>query len=111
MTFPVLLGMEKRNARPSAYALTSVPWEMVAPFEGSARRNHGGQSLATLAERGGLSVHELNALLNRATFGVNSLGETFLREPYPQAEMRLWVAVQNWKEAQLNSINAFDPCI
>ena len=39
-----------------------VPWSLVAPHEAQAQRNHS-QSLETLAERGGLSAHELAALL------------------------------------------------
>jgi hypothetical protein len=36
-----------------------VPWEFVKPHERQARSNHGGQTLARLSERGGLSVREL----------------------------------------------------
>jgi hypothetical protein len=43
-------------------APSSVPWEFVAPFEAGAQRNHS-QSLARLAERGGLSVYELLAII------------------------------------------------
>jgi hypothetical protein len=41
----------------------SVPWGIVAPFEDRARKNHGGQSLERLAERGGLSPCELLCVL------------------------------------------------
>lgn len=37
----------------------SVPWSVVAPFEARAQRNHGGQTLERLADRGGLSPTEL----------------------------------------------------
>lgn len=43
---------------------TSVPWSLVAPHEAQARLNHGGQSLARLAERGGLGVIELYAIVH-----------------------------------------------
>ncbi len=38
---------------------TSVPWAVVAPHEAQALRNHYGQTLDRLAERGGLDVVEL----------------------------------------------------
>lgn len=37
---------------------SSIPWEAIAPYEGQAKQNHGGQSLERLAERGGLSPTE-----------------------------------------------------
>lgn len=37
----------------------SIPWALVAPFEAQAQRNHGGQTLERLAERGGLDESEL----------------------------------------------------
>jgi hypothetical protein len=40
----------------------AVPWSAVAPHEARAMRNHG-QSLARLAERGGLHPRELYAVL------------------------------------------------
>jgi hypothetical protein len=43
-------------------APSSVPWDFVAPFEAGAQRNHS-QSLARLAQRGGLSVSELLAVI------------------------------------------------
>ena len=39
------------------------PWPILAPHEAQARKNYGGQSLERLAERGGLSVSELLAIL------------------------------------------------
>ena len=42
--------------------LASVPWEFVAPHDSQAQRNHS-QTLARLAERGGLSLCELLAVL------------------------------------------------
>ncbi len=42
--------------------LRGIPWQFVAPHERQARRNHS-QSLATLAQRGGLSIRELFAVL------------------------------------------------
>jgi uncharacterized protein (DUF1501 family) len=42
---------------------TSVPWDLVGPHERQALRNHSGQTLVRLAERGGLSPDELVAVL------------------------------------------------
>lgn len=41
----------------------SVPWSLVEPHAQQAERNHGGQSLSRLAERGGLCPSELCAVL------------------------------------------------
>ena len=61
MTFPVLwqgsrhyLAELKRLDCPR-----TVPLALVAPHEAQAMRNHGGQTLARLAERGGLAPEEL----------------------------------------------------
>jgi lambda repressor-like predicted transcriptional regulator len=42
--------------------MTNVPWEIVEPHREQAMRNHY-QTLERLAERGGLSVDELAAVL------------------------------------------------
>lgn len=41
----------------------SVPWEIVAPHEAQAKKNHD-QTLKRLAQRGGLSPEELVAVLD-----------------------------------------------
>ncbi len=43
-----------------------IPWAMIAPHEPQALHNHGQQSLATLARRGGLSPSEAVAVLLNA---------------------------------------------
>ena len=43
--------------------LRSMPWEIVQPHEAQALRNHCGQSLLRLAERGGLEAREMVAVL------------------------------------------------
>jgi hypothetical protein len=40
-----------------------VPWEFIRPHERRARANHGGQTLARLSERGGLSLKESLAVV------------------------------------------------
>ncbi len=41
-----------------------VPWDMIAPHEAQAERNHGGQSLSALSARGGLSPWEIYAVVH-----------------------------------------------
>ncbi len=47
---------------------SSVPWDVVAPYEKRAMQNHGGQTLEGLAERGGLSPGELYALITDSDY-------------------------------------------
>lgn len=44
------------------HLLRSVPWTLLDSHEGSAQRNHS-QSLERLAERGGLSLSEIAAVI------------------------------------------------
>jgi hypothetical protein len=41
----------------------AIPWSVIEPFDFQCRRNHGGQTLERIAERGGLSVLEAIAVL------------------------------------------------
>ena len=41
-----------------------VPWEAIIPFDSMCRKNHGGQSLEHIAERGGLGCAEAWAVVN-----------------------------------------------
>ena len=41
----------------------ALPWDMIEPHEAQAMKNHGGQTLARLAERGGLSAAEALAVI------------------------------------------------
>lgn len=51
--------------------IKSVAWDIVEPHRAQAAKNHGGQSLETLAQRGGLSLDELVAVLaDRNWFGL-----------------------------------------
>lgn len=59
--FPILMTPGERHQYPTCPR--SVPWSMVAPHDAQAQKNHGGQTLARLAERGGLSPVELLAVL------------------------------------------------
>jgi hypothetical protein len=59
--FPVLLSFGERRASPDCPRW--VPWELLEPHEEWALRNHGRQSLETLASRGGLGPCEMVAVL------------------------------------------------
>lgn len=61
MTFPVLWqGSRQCIAELGRLGCPrTVPLALVAPHEAQAMQNHGGQTLARLAERGGLSPGEL----------------------------------------------------
>lgn len=52
--FPIMVGY---RGTPGPCP-SSIPWEAIAPYDGQAKYNHGGQSLERLAERGGLSPLE-----------------------------------------------------
>lgn len=58
--FPVL---QRTRAEIEHGAPESVPWELIAPHEHQAMRNHS-QTLERLAQRGGLGVAELWAVLH-----------------------------------------------
>lgn len=75
--FPILEHYRYRGPR------RSIPWSIVEPHEAQARLNHG-QSLERLAERGGLSVDELWAVMH---------GVYWRRETIPPAEeLERWFA-------------------
>lgn len=54
--FPILLSSEEKRKFPDCPK--EIPWNLIAPHENQARKNHF-QSLERLAERGGLSPEEL----------------------------------------------------
>jgi hypothetical protein len=56
-------GREReRFLRDVGRVLESVPWALLAPHEKQAHTNHG-QTLERLAERGGLGIHEMVAII------------------------------------------------
>ena len=72
--------------RKKSGTLMSIPWALLEPFEAQAKANHG-QSLETLASRGGLSPTEALAIIQgRRLFEVDHtddaviLAEVQLRE-------------------------------
>jgi len=72
-----------------------VPWAFMRPHDQQARRNHGGQTLARLAERGGLSVKEALAVV---------LGREWNREieimPREQAVEQFLAILEAWQKSQ-----------
>lgn len=68
--FPIMLTPDYRDggtighARKagSPFVVVAVPWDMIAPHEAQAHRNHS-QTIARLAERGGLAACEALAVL------------------------------------------------
>jgi hypothetical protein len=64
-TFPVLWQCtpRERTELRKAECPVSVPWDLVAPHQLQASKNHS-QSIARLAERGGLSPSELVAVID-----------------------------------------------
>jgi len=59
--FPILIDYRHKGKWKHR---TTVPWSFLSPYEEQARNNHGGQSLARLAERGGLGPSEMLAIVN-----------------------------------------------
>lgn len=65
MSFPILTDYHERRDNP--HWPVSVPWDLIAPHEKQAFHNHS-QSLRRLAERGGLGVMEMYAVLTDRDF-------------------------------------------
>jgi hypothetical protein len=74
--FPIFLTYEQ--CRTYAGPLT-VPWSALAAHEDQARKNHGGQSLETLASRGGLGPDEACAVLEDRRWRAMPLAEAGAR--------------------------------
>ncbi len=68
----VLVLFEFRNAfpvlQPGCQTQEYIPYNIIAPHEAQAMRNHGGQTLRCLAERGGLDWTEILAVLKDKTW-------------------------------------------
>jgi hypothetical protein len=47
----------------------AIPWDVIAPFDAICQRNHGGQTLERMAERGGLGLSEAIDVLNGSDYG------------------------------------------
>jgi len=90
--FPVLLSADERRRFPDCPR--RVPWEWIRPHERQAYDNHGGQSLARLAERGGLGVGELRCAVEgkslRGLFSGGGQGERAADVEWLKAQMKGW---------------------
>ena len=67
----VLSLFERHNAFPvlqPGHQQEYIPYNIIAPHEAQAMRNHGGQTLQRLAERGGLDWTEILAVLHDKTW-------------------------------------------
>ncbi len=67
-TFPILATTAERAELAARGMPLTVPWALVQQHEERAMLNHGQQNLATLAQRGGLCVSELVAVLENRRF-------------------------------------------
>lgn len=92
--YPILYGpgSEKPHKHPT-WPLT-VPWAVVEPHEAQARSNHG-QTLRRLAERGGLCLQEMVAVLaDKEWRVVKHLSDD-------QAAAHINDLVRQWRKAQV----------
>lgn len=96
-TFPILLSdyrmrevVKELRAAGTHTLVVGVPWSLIAPHEAQAKRNHGGQSLARLAERGGLGACEAVAVLE---------DREWRRMPEAEAHAKLAALLASPKEA------------
>jgi hypothetical protein len=62
--------------RPASH-IEPIPWSIIAPHEEQARRNHGGQSLDRLAQRGGLDPIEAIAVLTDQDYPFGTAGDDY----------------------------------
>lgn len=106
--FPIMVGHDPREAIKEARAsggmvlVIGLPWAMIEPHEAQAKRNHGGQTLKRLAERGGLSAGEAVAVLNdgpyqrmakaAAQFRLSALVARWTADKYRAEEQADWEA-------------------
>lgn len=99
--FPILFDYHVREeidavrAKLGVSIVIALPWPMMMPHEKQAQRNHS-QSLARLAERGGLSACEACAVLDDRGYGtmhafdaharLKELFEAWVRAGFPTPE-------------------------
>lgn len=69
-----------------------IPWHVLAPHESQAQKNHGGQSLERLAQRGGLSWQEIYAIINDKAWSQIKI------PPMPEAKKAVLEYVSAWKD-------------
>lgn len=89
--FPIMIGYEGTPGP----CPCSIPWDVIAPYDGQARVNHQ-QSLERLAERGGLSPMEAHLVMTGKTWK----GEIFTKECEKEACAFLDKIVKDRSEIQ-----------
>jgi hypothetical protein len=80
---------------PASNCFAYIPWEFAKQFDHRARMNHGGQTLARLSERGGLSPAEMYACMkNTDAWALNRA------EALPDSEWltRILLEVDAWAQ-------------
>jgi len=85
--FPIMASLPDRR-RYGSQLRASIPWAMIEPHRKQAAKNHGGQSLERLADRGGLAPDEAIAVLEDRAW-------TFKESLYARA--RLEELVRAWE--------------
>jgi hypothetical protein len=80
--FPIMWPMDRDVVRlvedAGFKSLRVIPWDMIAPHEAQAQKNHH-QSLAELASRGGLSACEAVAVLQDRPWRKMLIGDAYAR--------------------------------
>lgn len=71
-----------------------IPYNIIAPHEAQAMKNHGGQSLQRLAERGGLDWTEIIAVLKDKTWQEMGYGFSPTKEEGEKAKEDVLAYVQ-----------------
>lgn len=91
-TFPILPPSPSDVTRLVAAGIAQpkgVPWDMLAPHAERMAKNHGGQSMETIADRGGLDAGELVAVLRDWSFQLMKVEASYLQL---NAELQAWRA-------------------
>jgi hypothetical protein len=73
----------------------SIPWESIAPHEEQAKRNHGGQTIARLAERGGLGPNEAICVLLDKPYEGPTFSLPRDKEAYQKWDAERWEILLN----------------
>src|SRR5688572_9553603 len=88
-------GMSDRFPIRSSTISMTIPWEMIAPYEGMAMRLHS-QTLKRLAERGGLSPREALCILDQTPWFQSPWKDKMERDAVEELQHR----VDRWMELQ-----------
>lgn len=75
--FPIVGTWDRKRHVSVPYS--SIPWDMIQPHENQALKNHCGQTLERLAQRGGLSHCEAVAILEDRDWKLMDLDDAISR--------------------------------